>query len=227
MYSYHIHQFSTIVPFSVGSETGSLASLVWCSFVLFVESVGMGSWGLGMDSLFSVTSAGKSVAVSSEGALLVSGLFPSLVLVSTGSSLAAASASGRELDSCLSSVFEFCAVFKSSLVVVVFSACGMEFESDSGTGMESSVAEFCSAIGSSPLAIVTIAGIEALDSSLSMTSWLLVDSLVADLDFSCDLDLLLLRGGGAVWLTGRLEASWLPLLVGVASSLQDTRRSCF
>ena len=199
--------------------------------MLFVESVGMGSWGLGMGSLFSVVSAGKSVAVSSEGELLASGLFPSLVLVSTGLSLAVVSASGMELDSCFgigieSPVFEFCAAFKSSLVVI-FSACGMEFESDSGTGMESSIAEFCSAIGSSPLAIVTIAGTEALDSSLSMTSWLLVDSLVADLDFSCDFDLLLLRGGGAVWLTGRLEASWLPLLVGVASSLQDTRRSCF
>lgn len=160
--------------------------------MVFVESVGMGSWGLGMGSLLSI---GKSVPDSPEGALLMSDLFSSLVLPSTGLSLAVASASGMELDSCVtgmeSSVFEFCAVFKSSLVEVV-SACGME--SDSGTGIESSVAELCSVFGSlPPLVVMTIAG---TDSSLS--TLLLVDSFVADLDFSCDFERLLLKGGGAV-----------------------------
>ena len=149
----------------------------------------MGSWGLGMGSLLSVVSAGKSVPV---GALLMSDLFSSLVLPSTGLSLAVASASGMELDSCgtgmESSTFEFCAAFKSSLVVAVL-ACGME--SDSGMGMESSVAEFCSVFASSPpLVVMTTSGI---DSTL-----LLVDSFVADLDFSCDFERLLLNGGGAV-----------------------------
>ena len=186
-----LHQLSAVVSLFVGSEclTGSLASLDGCSFVLFVESVGMGSWELGMGSLFSVVTAGKSVLVSPEGALLVSGLFTSLALPSTGLSPAIAAASGMELDSCgigmASSVF---AAFKSSLAVV--SACGME--SDSRTGMESSVAELCSAFGSPPLAVT--AGVDAS----SLSPWLLIDSLVADLDFSCDLDRLLLRGGGAV-----------------------------
>ena len=144
----------------------------------------MGSWGLGMGSLLSVVSAGKSVPVSSEGALLMSDLFSSLVLLSTGLSLAVASASGMELDSCgtgmESSTFEFCAAFKSSLVVAVL-ACGME----------SSVAEFCSVVGSPPpLVVMTLSGIDSI--------LLLVDSFVADLDFSCDFERLLLKGGGAV-----------------------------
>ena len=169
---------------SFGSGTVSFASSVRFSFI---ESVGMGSWGLGMSSLFSVISAGKSVPGSSGGALLVSGLFSSLVLLSAGLSFA----SEMELDSCGAgmgpSVLEFCGAFKSSLLVAL--VCGME--SDSGIGMESFVYELCSAFGS-PL--TAGAGVEA--SSLSL--WLLIDSFVADLDFSCDLDRLLLKGGGAV-----------------------------
>ena len=182
----HVRQLSATES---GSESFSLASVDRC---LFAVSVGMGSWGMG--SLLSMFLAGESVPVSSGGALLVSAL---LVLPSASLSLTVPSSSGMGLISCgmgiESSVFEFCATFKSSLLVLV-PACNIGMESDSGMGMESSVA--VSAFGLLPVTTVARSGIETSDSSLS--PWLVIDSFVADLDFSCDFDRLLLKGGGAV-----------------------------